>query len=155
VIVVSPDILANNPELVAAQKMGLEIVSLAQLIQQLSQDQFRIVVIGSSLASLSIATAISSAKQSVDLICQQLINPSINQHEISAVHYTGQPQVVIDASLQPASVIDKASQVLYYQPHLLVVADNPDQTWSTADYKNLLHLLKDMKQLGSSRSTRL
>lgn len=157
VVVISPQLTKNNIELKQAIKQELEIVSQAQLIQQLSQNQQRLVVLGSSLAASHIHRVLQSASQTtVDYIGQQLkIDPQDSQHP-KAVFFQASPQLVIEASLDQASCLDLASQALYYQPHqLVVVSPQPGYRHPVSYYKNLQHLLDDMVDVESDITTRV
>lgn len=146
IVVISPDIPSTNPEVRAAMQSGLEILAQAQLIQQLTDQQLRVVALGSSFVASLVAAGLSSPDQPTDIISQHQLAVSSLWPEIGAVHFSGQRRVVIDASLNPASAIDSAAEVFYYQPHILVL---PDSNYQASQLKQLQHLFQDMAQLNA------
>lgn len=149
VVVISPDTPVNNPELQQARQRQLEIISQAQLIQQLSQNQQRLVVLGSSLAAAQIYQTLQVGGQTaVDYIGRQPLFPTQDNPQPRSVIFQASPQLVIEANLDPSSCLDQASQALYYQPHLLVIISPEDGYHHTvAYYKTLQHLLSDMVEV--------
>ncbi len=154
-IVVGPQIAKQNPELRTAQKLKLEVVSVAQLIQQLAAKQQQVVVIGSPLTAALVASSLQSTKNSADIISHQVLATTNHWSHPSAVHYAAKKTLVIDTDWQPASCLDAAAEWLYLSPSIVILAHEPSRKLSSTYYKDLLHLLKHMADSQSASTVQV
>lgn len=144
-MVVGPHLTRQNVELKMAQRMNIDIISLAQLVQQISQHQHQLVVINSAATAALIANILQQPSLAADLVCSQLASPTDQWPEPSAVHFAAKPWLVVDSQWQPASTLDKATEWLYYQPNILIALQPPHFKPGPSYYRDLQHLIDHLK----------
>ena len=146
-IVLGNTIAKDNPELTAARKQNLPILSYPQLVEQLTVNQRRIVVAGThgkTTTSSLITWLLQSAGQDPDYILG--MTPA---GATSAARLKQADKVVIEGDEYSSSALDSASKFLYYHPHVLVLTaldyDHPDLFKRYQDMvESYHHLIEDL-----------
>lgn len=111
---------ADNPELIAAQALGIPIYSFPEYVYEVSKHKKRVVVAGSH-GKTTITSMIMHIlrKQGVDF--DYLVGAKVAGFEQS-VRLSDAPIIVLEGDEYPASVIEKRPKIFFYHPHISVVS---------------------------------
>ncbi len=111
---------ADNPELIAAQALGIPIYSFPEYVYEVSKNKKRVVVAGSH-GKTTITSMIMHIlrKQGIDF--DYLVGAKVAGFEQS-VRLSDAPIIVLEGDEYPASVIEKRPKIFFYHPHISVVS---------------------------------
>jgi len=111
---------ADNPELIAAQALGVPIYSFPEYVYEVSKNKKRIVVAGSH-GKTTITSMIMHIlrKQGIDF--DYLVGAKVAGFDQS-VRLSDAPVIVLEGDEYPASVIEKRPKIFFYHPHISVVS---------------------------------
>lgn len=111
---------ADNPELIAAQALGIPIYSFPEYVYEVSKHKKRVVVAGSH-GKTTITSMIMHIlrKQGIDF--DYLVGAKVAGFEQS-VRLSDAPIIVLEGDEYPASVIEKRPKIFFYHPHISVVS---------------------------------
>lgn len=111
---------ADNPELIAAQALGIPIYSFPEYVYEVSKNKKRVVVAGSH-GKTTITSMIMHIlrKQGIDF--DYLVGAKVAGFEQS-VRMSDAPIIVLEGDEYPASVIEKRPKIFFYHPHISVVS---------------------------------
>lgn len=111
---------ADNPELIAAQALGIPIYSFPEYVYEVSKHKKRVVVAGSH-GKTTITSMIMHIlrKQGIDF--DYLVGAKVAGFDQS-VRLSDAPVIVLEGDEYPASVIEKRPKIFFYHPHISVVS---------------------------------
>lgn len=109
----------DNPELLAAQALGLKIMSYSEFIFEQSKGKKRIVVAGSHGKTTTVAMIMHCLRrQKIDF--DFVVGAAVEGFE-NSVRLSGAPIIVIEGDEYPASPLDLQAKMIFYKPHLAVL----------------------------------
>lgn len=110
----------DNPELLAAQRLGLPIYSYPEMVYQLSRNKQRIVVAGSygkTTVTSMIMHVLQRSRKSFDYLVGSQVPGFPNPVKISE----DAPIIVIEGDEYLASRLHPVPKFLVYQPHIVLI----------------------------------
>ena len=110
----------ENPELIKAKQLNIEIYSFPKLIYELSKNKMRVVVAGSHGKTTTTAMIMTILKENNKKI-DYLVGGSVAGFTKSVKITEDSETMVIEGDEYPASVIDDSPKIFYYQPHISVL----------------------------------
>ncbi len=108
----------NNPELLAATKLGLKVLSFPEFIYEHSKDKTRVVVTGSH-GKTSTTAMIMHVLQAAALKFDYLVGSKLEGFD-TMVGLSDAPIMVIEGDEYPASPIDLRPKMLFYKPNIVI-----------------------------------
>ncbi len=111
---------ADNPELVAAKKIGIPIYSFPQYVYEVSKDKKRVVVAGSH-GKTTITSMIMHILKHEGMAFDYLVGARVAGFDQS-VQLTDAPVIVLEGDEYPASVEEKRPKIFFYHPHISVLS---------------------------------
>lgn len=109
----------DNPELIRARELGLQIYSFPEYIFQESQDKIR-VVIGGSHGKTTTTSMIMHVLKKAGKAFDYLVGAKLEGFDRS-VNVTDAPVIVCEGDEYPASVIEKRPKFHFLFPHIAVL----------------------------------
>lgn len=109
----------DNPELLAAQKMGLTIYSYPEYLYQQSQDKTR-VVIGGSHGKTTTTSMIMHILNYHQVEFDYAVGAQLEGFDLM-VQLSDAPLIIIEGDEYLSSPIDRRPKFLHYQPHIAVL----------------------------------
>jgi len=119
VVVLGMHAQLDNPELLKAQSLGLEIVSFPELLGQMTADSHRVVVAGSH-GKTTISAMIVHLLHKLDITFDHALGAQIAGLS-SPVRLTGADLVIIEGDEYLSSRLDPVSKFLHYHPQELII----------------------------------
>ncbi|MGB0851526.1 MAG: UDP-N-acetylmuramate--L-alanine ligase, partial [Bacteroidia bacterium] len=110
---------ANNPELLRAKELGLDIMSFPEFVASESQDKKRVVVAGSHGKTTTTAMIMYVLSQ-LNVDFDYLVGSSIEGFDLS-VKLTDAPLIIIEGDEYLSSPLDLRSKFLWYTPHVSII----------------------------------
>lgn len=126
---ITPDIQAivlgmhareDNPELLQAQKLGLQIYSFPQYVYEVSRDKQRIVIAGSH-GKTTITSMIMHVLKAAGKDFDYLVGAKVAGFD-GSVRLTDAPLIVLEGDEYPASAIERKPKIFFYHPHISVLS---------------------------------
>ncbi|MFN4246954.1 MAG: UDP-N-acetylmuramate--L-alanine ligase [Flavipsychrobacter sp.] len=111
---------ADNPELIAAQALGIPIYSFPEYVYEVSKNKKRVVVAGSH-GKTTITSMIMHILRKHGIDFDYLVGAKVAGFEQS-VRLSDAPIIVLEGDEYPASVIEKRPKIFFYHPHISVVS---------------------------------
>lgn len=111
----------NNPELVQAQKMGLNIYSFPEFLYQHSKDKKRI-VIGGSHGKTTITAMIMHVFKSLKMDFDYLVGSKIRDFDVMARLSNNAPIMIFEGDEYLSSPIDRRPKFHWYAPHIAMLS---------------------------------
>lgn len=111
---------ADNPELLAAQKLGIPIYSFPEYVYKVSQDKKRVVVAGSH-GKTSITSMIMHVLRHEGVPFDYLVGAKLEGFDQS-VQLSDAPLIILEGDEYPASAIEKKPKIFFYHPHISVLS---------------------------------
>ncbi len=111
---------ADNPELLKAQELGLNIYSFPQYVYEVSKDKKRIVVAGSH-GKTTITSMIMHILRHQNMEFDYLVGAKVEGFDQS-VQLTDAPIIILEGDEYPASAIEKKPKFFFYHPHITVLS---------------------------------
>jgi len=111
---------SDNPELLKAQELGLNIVSFPEFLFQQTKNKQRVVVAGShgkTTTTAMILHALRFAGKTFDY----MVGSQIDGFDLMADISDNAPLAVFEGDEYLSSPIDRRSKFLWYQPHLAII----------------------------------
>ncbi len=108
----------DNPELLAATKLGLKILSFPEFIYEHSKNKTRVVVTGSH-GKTSTTAMIMHVLQDAGLAFDYLVGSKLEGFD-TMVGLSDAPIMVIEGDEYPASPIDLRPKMLFYKPNIVI-----------------------------------
>jgi UDP-N-acetylmuramate: L-alanyl-gamma-D-glutamyl-meso-diaminopimelate ligase len=109
----------DNPELLAAQKAGLKVMSYPEFIYEHAKDKKRLVIAGSHGKSTSVAMAMHCLKrQKIDF--DYLIGAEVSGFK-NNVRLSDAPVMILEGDEYFSSAIDPTPKMVHYKPHHVAV----------------------------------
>src|SRR5690554_757119 len=110
---------ADNPELLAAQELGIKVYSYPEYIYEQSKDKKRIVIAGSH-GKTSITSMVLHVLQKLNKDFDYLVGAQLEGFD-TMVKLTNAPLIVIEGDEYLSSPIDRKPKFLWYKPHTAVI----------------------------------
>ena len=110
----------DNPELLAAQAMGVPIYSFPQYVYEVSKNKKRVVVAGSH-GKTTITSMIMHILKHQGIEFDYLVGAKVAGFAQS-VQLTDAPLIVLEGDEYPASVVEKRPKIFFYHPHISVLS---------------------------------
>ena len=111
---------ADNPELIAAQKINIPIYSFPEYVYEVAKDKKRVVIAGSH-GKTTITSMIMHILRSQNIEFDYLVGAKVQGFNQS-VQLTDAPIILLEGDEYPASVIEKKPKVFFYHPHITVLS---------------------------------
>lgn len=111
---------ADNPELLAAQLLGIPIYSFPEYVYEVSKHKKRVVVAGSH-GKTSITSMIMHVLRHENIQFDYLVGAKLDGFEQS-VQLSDAPLIILEGDEYPASVIEKKPKIFFYHPHISVLS---------------------------------
>lgn len=111
---------ADNPELIAAQKLNIPIYSFPEYIYEVAKDKTRVVIAGSH-GKTTITSMIMHILKQQDVAFDYLVGAKVDGFDQS-VQLTDAPVIILEGDEYPASVIEKKPKIFFYHPHITVLS---------------------------------
>ena len=111
---------ADNPELLAAKKLGVPIYSFPQYVYEVSKNKKRIVVAGSH-GKTTITSMIMHILKHQGLDFDYLVGARVAGFD-SSVKLTDAPIIVLEGDEYPASPEERRPKIFFYHPHISVLS---------------------------------
>jgi UDP-N-acetylmuramate: L-alanyl-gamma-D-glutamyl-meso-diaminopimelate ligase len=111
----------DNPELLAAQKMGLKIVSFPEFIYEISKNKKRVVIAGSH-GKTTITAMVMHVLQQAGVDFDYLVGAKVIGFDTSVKLTENAPLVVLEGDEYLASPIQPESKFIFYRPHLALLS---------------------------------
>lgn len=109
----------NNPELLKAQELGLEVVSFPEYVAQHAKEKIRVVVAGSHGKTTTTAMIMHVLK-SQDMDFDYLVGSQLEGFD-TMVRFSDAPVVIIEGDEYLSSPIDRIPKFLWYRPHYAII----------------------------------
>ncbi len=109
----------DNPELLAAQKIGLKIYSYPEFIYEHAKNKLRIVVAGSH-GKTTTTSMIMHVFKKLQIDFDYLVGAQLEGFD-NMIRLSNAPVMVIEGDEYLSSPIDRRPKILHYQPHIAVV----------------------------------
>lgn len=120
-VVVGCEVGSDNSNVKAASKKGIKIISVPQLIYQLSQDKQRIVIAGSygkSVTALIVVHVLDSIGKEFDYaIWKPLVGKDLS------VKISDAPLIILEGSEFPCSNLGREPQFIQLQHHVVLITN--------------------------------
>ncbi len=110
---------ADNPELLRAQEIGVQVMSFPEFIYKQSKDKKRIVVAGSH-GKTTTTSMIMHVLRNVGVDFDYLVGAQLEGFE-TMVRLSDAPIMVIEGDEYLSSPIDRRPKFLHYRPHVAVI----------------------------------
>lgn len=120
VVILGMHARADNPELLKAQELGLNIQSYPSFLYEFSKNKQRIVIAGSH-GKTSITSMILHVLKKLNRKFDYLVGARIEGFELMA-QLSDAPVIIIEGDEYLASPIDRRAKFLLYQPHIALVS---------------------------------
>lgn len=111
---------ADNPELLAAQQLGIPIYSFPEYVYEVSKNKKRVVVAGSH-GKTSITSMIMHVLRRRGIDFDYLVGAKLDGFEQS-VQLSDAPLIILEGDEYPASVIEKKPKIFFYHPHISILS---------------------------------
>lgn len=111
---------ADNPELLAAQSLGIPIYSFPEYVYEVSKNKKRVVVAGSH-GKTSITSMIMHVLKHQNIDFDYLVGAKLEGFAQS-VQLSDAPLIILEGDEYPASVIEKKPKIFFYHPHISVLS---------------------------------
>jgi UDP-N-acetylmuramate: L-alanyl-gamma-D-glutamyl-meso-diaminopimelate ligase len=111
---------ADNPELLAAQALGIPIYSFPEYVYEVSKNKKRVVVAGSH-GKTSITSMIMHVLKQQNIAFDYLVGAKLDGFAQS-VQLSDAPLIILEGDEYPASVIEKKPKIFFYHPHISVLS---------------------------------
>ncbi len=109
----------DNPELNAAQELGIPIYSFPEYMYQVTKDKKRVVIAGSH-GKTTTTSMIMHVLRAVGLDFDYLVGAKVEGFE-NSVRITDAPVIILEGDEYPASIIEKRPKIHFYHPHISVL----------------------------------
>lgn len=110
----------DNPELKAAQALGIAIYSFPEYVYEVSKNKKRVVIAGSH-GKTTITSMVMHILRHAGMEFDYLVGARVEGFDLS-VRLTDAPLIVLEGDEYPASVIEKRPKILFYHPHISVLS---------------------------------
>lgn len=111
---------ADNPELLAAQKLNLPIYSFPEYIYEVSKNKQRVVIAGSH-GKTTITSMIMHILRAQGVDFDYLVGAKVEGFDQS-VKLTDAPVIILEGDEYPASAIEKKPKIFFYHPHITLIS---------------------------------
>ena len=111
---------ADNPELIAAQKINIPIYSFPEYVYEVAKDKKRVVIAGSH-GKTTITSMVMHILRKHNIDFDYLVGAKVQGFNQS-VQLTDAPIILLEGDEYPASVIEKKPKVFFYHPHITVLS---------------------------------
>lgn len=110
----------DNPELLAAKKIGIPVYSFPQYVYEVSKNKKRVVVAGSH-GKTTITSMIMHILKHKEIAFDYLVGARVAGFAQS-VQLTDAPIIILEGDEYPASVEEKRPKIFFYHPHISVLS---------------------------------
>lgn len=111
---------ADNPELLAAQALGIPIYSFPEYVYEVSKNKKRVVVAGSH-GKTSITSMIMHVLKQQNIAFDYLVGAKLDGFAQS-VQLSDAPLIILEGDEYPASVIERKPKIFFYHPHISILS---------------------------------
>jgi UDP-N-acetylmuramate: L-alanyl-gamma-D-glutamyl-meso-diaminopimelate ligase len=143
-VIVGRQVHLDNPELQAAQRLGLPICSYPEYIYDYTQDKQRIVITGGvekTLVCVLVLHVLVSCHKAFDYVVD---SPKLE----TSVQLSDAPIIILESDVNPSSPIDSQPQSLRYQHNMALISGIG---WESSDaYPTLEVYLKQITKLADT-----
>ena len=143
-VIVGRQVQPDNPELQAAQRLGLSICSYPEYIYDYAQDKQRIVITGGqekTLICVLVLHVLAFLHKAFDYVVDaDTLKPSVQLSDA--------PIIILEGDVDPSSPIDSQPQSLRYQHHMALISGIG---WESSDtYPTLDTYLEQVTRLADA-----
>lgn len=110
----------DNPELLAAQKLGVPIFSFPEYVYEVSKQKKRVVIAGSH-GKTSITSMIMHVLRQSGIDFDYLVGAKLDGFAES-VRLSDAPLIILEGDEYPASAIERKPKIFFYHPHISVLS---------------------------------
>jgi len=110
----------DNPELIAAKKLGIPIYSFPQYVYEVSKDKKRVVIAGSH-GKTTITSMVMHILKKQNVKFDYLVGAKVAGFDQS-VQLSDAPLIILEGDEYPASVEEKRPKIFFYHPHISVLS---------------------------------
>jgi len=111
---------ADNPELIAAKKLGIPIYSFPQYVYEVSKNKKRVVIAGSH-GKTTITSTVMHILKKQNVKFDYLVGAKVAGFDQS-VQLSDAPLIILEGDEYPASVEEKRPKIFFYHPHISVLS---------------------------------
>lgn len=111
---------ADNPELIAAKKLGIPIYSFPQYVYEVSKNKKRVVIAGSH-GKTTITSMVMHILKKQNVKFDYLVGAKVAGFDQS-VQLSDAPLIILEGDEYPASVEEKRPKIFFYHPHISVLS---------------------------------
>lgn len=111
---------ADNPELIAAKKLGISIYSFPQYVYEVSKNKKRVVIAGSH-GKTTITSMVMHILKKQNVKFDYLVGAKVAGFDQS-VQLSDAPLIILEGDEYPASVEEKRPKIFFYHPHISVLS---------------------------------
>ena len=144
-VIVGRQVHPDNPELHAAQRLGLPILSYPQYIYDHAQDKQRIVITGGkdkTLICVLILHVLTYCHKKFDYVVD---SPNLE----ASVQLSNAPIMILEGDVDPSACTDTQPQSLRYQHNIVLISGIDD--WKISDtYPTLETYVEQMNRLANA-----
>lgn len=120
IVIIGMHAKEDNPELLKAKKMGLEVLSFPEFIYQKSQNKQRIAICGSH-GKTTITAMIVHVLKYWDKPCDYVVGAQIHGAE-ETIKFSDAPIIIIEGDEYLTSPIDRTPKFLKYHHHIALIS---------------------------------
>jgi len=146
IIVLGMHAREDNPELVKARELGLQIMSYPAFVYERSKDKQRIVIAGSHGKTTTTAMVLHVLKK-LDVSFDYLVGAQLKGFD-RMVKLTDAPLIIIEGDEYLSSPLDRVPKIHHYKPHITVTTgiawDHINVFPTFENYKDQFSLYFDM-----------
>ncbi len=110
---------ADNPELLAAQKLGIPIMSFPEYIYEVSKNKTRVVVAGSH-GKTTVTSMIMHILKHNGIDFDYMVGAKVAGFD-GSVKLSNAPLIILEGDEYPASAIERKPKILFYHPNITVL----------------------------------
>lgn len=152
VVILGMHARADNPELIKAQKLGLNIQSFPEYVYQCSKEKKRVVIAGSHGKTTTTAMVMHLLMKH-GLEFDYLVGSKLEGFDLM-VKLSDAPIIVIEGDEYLSSPIDRRPKFLWYKPHITVITgiawDHINVSPTYENYVQQFELLMDSMEAETS-----
>lgn len=110
----------DNPELKAAQRLGLKIVSFPEYVFELSKEKKRVVIAGSH-GKTSVTSMVMHVLKHAEINFDYMVGAKVEGFDTSVKFSQNADVIILEGDEYLASPLQKESKFMFYKPHIALI----------------------------------
>jgi UDP-N-acetylmuramate: L-alanyl-gamma-D-glutamyl-meso-diaminopimelate ligase len=110
----------DNPELAAAQALGIPVYSFPQYVYEVSKEKKRVVIAGSH-GKTTITSMVMHVLKHTGIKFDYLVGAKVTGFN-SSVQLSDAPIIILEGDEYPASAVERRPKIFFYHPHISVLS---------------------------------